>query len=534
MLFTKCAQITPLTGGKRDTTPPKIINTLPQNGALNVTSGTIEIYFDEYVQVKDIANQLVITPQPKEMPLVEAKGKKISVKFNEALLPNATYRLFFGNAIADMHEANILANYEFVFATGNYIDSLKLEGDVTNAYTLKKESDIIIGLYPLNGNDSTIYLNKPTYFTKTNASGQFKLSNLPKSTYNIAAFSDKNKNLMFDSGEEMIGFGEQPVNSGNDSLIHFTLFKEDNAKQFLKRSISPYYGMAYLVFNKEQTNVVRALNPEQDNNIKSCGGLNDTAVVYYHDVFDTLSLVVLSGLEIKKADTVKINIPSKEKVNRLMADQKLKLEMTSSNISSGNLPYYDQPELKFSNAIDTSKSNKDLIELYEINDTVKTKEQVKLEVVKCNGLKLLNRFKPGMSYELILRKGAIYGEMGVTNDSLKFNFKTNEAEDYANLSLKLMMPTKENCMIQLLNDKSQTVREYYAEQSISSSTEVNIQFKNLIPGNYFVRVFIDENKNKVWDTGSYLKKKQAEIIYLNTTPVKLLANWDSETEWIVK
>ncbi len=534
LLFSKCAQITPLTGGKRDTVAPKIIKTTPENASINFKGETIELLFDEYVQVKDISNQLVVTPQPKQMPLVEAKGKKITVKFNEPLLPNATYRLFFGNAIADMHETNVLANYEFVFATGNYIDSLKLEGDVTNAFTLKRESDVIVGLYSLNESDSAIYLNKPVYFTKTNASGQFKLTNLPQNNYKIVAFTDKNKNLTFDSGEEMVGFKEKAVNAGNDTLIHFRIFKEDNSKQFLKKAFSPYYGMAYLVFNKEQLSEVRALSTNEYNKIKVISGINDTAFVYYHDIYDTLNLIVNNGLGLKKADTVKINVFSKEKAERLIQDKKLKLEVASTNLSGGTLPYYDQPEIKFTMAIDSLKLKQGLMDLYELNDTVKTKSEIKTQMINCNSLKIVNQLKPGFNYELILRKDAVGGYMDIKNDSLKYAFKTTDPEDYANLSIKLLMPGKENYMIELLNEKNQTVREYYAEQSISSSTEVNVQFRNLIPGNYYLKVFEDINKNKTWDTGTFLKKKNAEIIYINTTPVKLLANWDSETEWIIK
>lgn len=36
----------------------------------------------------------------------------------------------------------------------------------------------------------------------------------------------------------------------------------------------------------------------------------------------------------------------------------------------------------------------------------------------------------------------------------------------------------------------------------------------------------DENKNKIWDTGNYLEKRQAEEIIYFTTPIDVRANWD--------
>ncbi|HRD40548.1 MAG TPA: Ig-like domain-containing protein, partial [Bacteroidia bacterium] len=96
LLMWRCAQVAPLTGGQRDSQAPKLLNAIPQNISLNFKAKFIELTFDEYIQVKDIANQLVITPQLKNQPEVEAKGKKVIINLSYTeLLPNTTYRFFF-------------------------------------------------------------------------------------------------------------------------------------------------------------------------------------------------------------------------------------------------------------------------------------------------------------------------------------------------------------------------------------------------------------------------------------------------------
>ena len=50
----------------------------------------------------------------------------------------------------------------------------------------------------------------------------------------------------------------------------------------------------------------------------------------------------------------------------------------------------------------------------------------------------------------------------------------------------------------------------------------------------FIKIVEDINKNGLFDTGDYFLNQQPETIFINTTPIKLLAGWEIENEWIVK
>lgn len=532
MVFWRCAQVMPLNGGERDTQAPKLIEAIPKNVSLNFTGRIIELKFDEYVQVKDISNQLIITPQTKEMPLVEAVGRRVLVKFNEDLRPNTTYRLFFGSSIADMHEANPFTGFEFVFSTGSAIDSLFIKGKVVKAFNLKSEKEVTVGLYNEEESDSVVFKKKPLYYSKTADDGTYKISYLPKSTFKTFAFTDYNKNLLFDGGEEAIGFNNTKIETGSDTIINLKVFKEESPKVFLKKTVSPFYGMAYVIYNKEQKNIVSAYYKNQTTNFSSLSSINDTCKVYYKDVFDTLRLLV-NHPERNVTDTISITVLSKEKFDRLKAEKKLVLSMDLYPLTGNRLDYYANPVLVFNNwmddvNVDVSK----MILSYKTDSLIKTVPQLIKKTD--NSFSLSNKLIPNTNYDLILNKASFTSMAGIENDSVKISFKTSEPSDYATFNLKLLLPKKENYIVQIVNDNEALIAEQYIEMSLTTSAEQLLKFKNLLPGNYFLKVIEDKNQNKKWDTGNILHQKQAETIYFNALAIKLLADWDSEAEWKVE
>ena len=239
LLFAQCAQVTPLTGGKKDDTPPKALSYKPENASLNFNTKVIEVQFNEYIVLKDVANQFIITPQTKEMPDIQASGKKLKITFNEELLPNTTYKMAFGNSITDLNESNVLQNFEYIFSTGSTIDSLKLSGQILNAQDKKPATQVLVGLYKSDANDSIIYKDKPLYISKTDGAGNFSFNYLPDSKFKMVGIKDQNKNLLYDGSEEQIAITKELISPKDTQTISLVLFKEIPNKSFIKKSISP-------------------------------------------------------------------------------------------------------------------------------------------------------------------------------------------------------------------------------------------------------------------------------------------------------
>lgn len=526
----RCAQITPLTGGKKDETPPKAISYIPENASLNFNSKTIEIQFNEYITVKDIANQLIITPQTKEIPDVQAQGKKLKIEFNETLLPNTTYKLAFGSSISDLNESNTLQNFEYIFSTGQTIDSLKLSGVVLNGFDKKPASQVLIGLYNPETTDSVIYKEKPLYICKTNESGEFKFNYLPNNSFKIAGIKDQNKNLLYDGSEEQIAFTKDLVKPADSTQIYLSLFKETPSKSFIKKSFAAEYGKAFVIYNKPQFDITEVSAKgliQYKQNLQK-----DTLTLYYVNKFDTLETFVKYGN--KKIDTVYIKVLTQSQFEKQDKGKSIKYNL-QPNFSSV-LAFYDLPAFELNVPVDSKNISENKIILIEKTDSAA--KHVPFKIIKGSDMitsfKIQATFKPETNYTLTVQKAAISDNNQRTNDSITYQFKTTIVDDYAQLKMKLLFPKKENYIVRLLNDKEQLINERVVEFALTSTSEKLIEYSNLIPGIYFIRVVEDVNKNGLFDMGDYFLNKQPETIFINTAPIKLLAGWEIENEWMVK
>jgi len=94
LVFVNCANRGTPSGGPKDETPPSILKSEPENYSTNFKGKEIKVYFDEYIKIKDLSKQLIISPPMKTQPIVTPLGgasKYISIKISDTLQPNTTY-----------------------------------------------------------------------------------------------------------------------------------------------------------------------------------------------------------------------------------------------------------------------------------------------------------------------------------------------------------------------------------------------------------------------------------------------------------
>jgi hypothetical protein len=205
-----CAQIGSISGGNKDTIAPVLVAANPKIPAVNITGKSITLTFNEYVEVADAQNNLLVSPYPQKAPEISYKLKTVSIKLKDTLLPNTTYALNFGNAIRDVNEGNPLMNFTYVFSTGSSIDSLTFSGKVQLAETGQIDSTINVLLYR-NANDSSVQQKKPQYMAKLNGDGSFKFINLPAGTFSVYALKDGDGSKTYNSKTEIFAFADAPV-----------------------------------------------------------------------------------------------------------------------------------------------------------------------------------------------------------------------------------------------------------------------------------------------------------------------------------
>ena len=208
--ITGCANIIPPTGGPRDSLPPVLVMAAPKENALNFNSNKIILTFDEYIDLKDVRQNLIVSPVPKILPNVEYKLKTITIRIKDTLQPNTTYSLDFGKAVVDNHEANVLKNFTYVFSTGNYIDSLQYSGNVVMANTGKPDSSLIVILHD-KLDDSAVAKERPRYMTRLDSSGNYRFHHLRAGTYALYAMKDESGSHTYTNKAQVFAFADSPV-----------------------------------------------------------------------------------------------------------------------------------------------------------------------------------------------------------------------------------------------------------------------------------------------------------------------------------
>jgi len=204
-----CANIIPPGGGPKDSIPPHLVSALPKDSSINVKTKQIVLTFDEYVEMKDAQTNLIISPVPKNFPIVDYKLKNVTLKLRDSLESNTTYSFDFGNSIKDVNEGNIAKNFMYVFSTGKIVDYNKFSGSVILAETGKFDSTLIVVLHK-NLNDTAIKKIRPRYYTRVDGKGNFAFSNLPEGKFAVYVLpNDYSKK--YDDSTKLFGFSDTVI-----------------------------------------------------------------------------------------------------------------------------------------------------------------------------------------------------------------------------------------------------------------------------------------------------------------------------------
>lgn len=518
-----CANRATLEGGPRDTQPP-VLDTLAStpNFQTNFKKQRIELTFNEWLQLKDVATQVIISPPLQHRPDIVLRGKTVRFEFdeNEQLRENATYTINFGNAIQDLTEGNAPKDLRFVFSTGDYIDSLEVTGRVTDALTGESVEKVLVMLYD-NLADSVVRTERPFYFARTDTAGVFRIQNVRADTFKVFALEDGNVNYLFDAVTERIGFIDSTIvlNDTTQVRLDLQIFAEEEPLR-LVASTHTHYGLSKLRFNIPPTDLSFRYEMEKVSEIRFEYEKDTVRVWYELPEQQNWQLYVRKDTLIN--DTVTVRVPSK---TNFLQTAKLQLD---SRQPSGTRPLHPSQNwsLLFNRPLEGFDTS--LIRLYE--DTLRTLVQpvVQLDTVNAGRqLSLRYNWKEGLPYELQLLPGAVTDMFGIsTADSINQSKKVAFRKDFGSISLIIDSLNSENqYIIQLFVGESDIINTFI----VTERTSWQQQFTGLAPGNYTVKITLDRNKNGRWDTGNYDLRTYPEPIL--TRPLEALrANWEVEAQ----
>ena len=249
----QCAKPGTPTGGAKDSIPPRLVNASPKMKTTEFDKTEIRLNFDEYVTLKDLSKQMIVSPplEREKYTVYPQTGasKKVTIKLKDSLLENTTYTFNFGESIVDFNESNPSSYLTYTLSTGATIDSLYIRGNITDAFENETERFISLQLYPVDSifTDSVIYSQKPLYVTSTLDTTIYRFQNLRAGKYAIIALEDKAGNYFFDQNMDKIGFNEKLIELPKDSVINLRLFKE--RRNFVVKSLNNIKGINCLTPN---------------------------------------------------------------------------------------------------------------------------------------------------------------------------------------------------------------------------------------------------------------------------------------------
>ncbi|PKQ44896.1 Ig-like domain-containing protein [Confluentibacter flavum] len=494
-LFINCANRGNPEGGPKDLDPPKIIKTEPENYSIHFNGKEIKIYFDEYIKIKDIQKQLIISPpmntQPEIIPLGNA-SKYISIKIYDTLPPNTTYAFNFGNSITDNNEGNPYPYYKYVFSTGDYIDSLSVKGNILDAEKLAPDTFVSVMLYEVDSTytDSVIYKNPPKYITNTlDSVTTFSIDNVKAGKYMLVALKDANNDNKFQQKTDKIAFHKSFIDVPTDSLYTLKLFKEaTNFNAVRPQLISGgKIAFGYEGDYKDMQITLKSDVPEGFLSRTTKDVETDTLYYWYQPKLELDSLVFnvskddfkqdfVIRLKDNKRDTLVINTNTSGSIGY---DQDFKIFGTtpfkSFDTTKIAIIDKDSTEVTFSSAFDTISNTLAL-------NFIKTEDN---------------------SYNISVLPETFTDIFGDTNDSLNYKLATPKKSNFGSWRLQVINATYP-IIVQLITENGDIRYEKY------STKQEDLDFLNLTPSKYQVRVINDVNGNRKYDTGNYLKKIQPE------------------------
>ncbi len=582
-------------GGPKDDTPPKVVKETPENGTLNYHGKRAEIVFNEYLQLDDVSNNVLISPPQQHPPEVKAVGKKITLTFEESLKDSTTYTIDFGNAIGDFHEKNILRNYTLSFSTCDVIDSLELNGYLVNAEDLNPISGVIIGIQ--ENLDDTAFSKIPfTRVGKTDANGHFYVKNIRENDYRIYALEDVSRDYIYQPGEG-IAFTEEIIHpychtevepdtiwrdtvelivsdsldiidtvptkvvdsirfdtytyfEPNDLILWF--FKEDKTRQYFQRCFREKQHFFRLQFGAPQDSlpIIRALRPSEVDSTKS-----DSAWV------DWTQYALLQASETK--DTIIYWLTD----SAVIKQDSLIMEMTYMKSDSlYNLVPQTDTVYAVYRAPRISEKAKALMEkrkkapVLGINSNARAKFEVYDDF-------LLSFQTPVKEY--VADSLHLFHKIDTVYHPLKFKI---EPVDSAYLRYRIIYPWKPEQQYELRID-SAAFRDVYGvvnnagkHQMMVKSLEeystltvklttyddrarlqlldknekvvkelpasrAGTKFEYIGPNTYYLRLYIDENEDGKWTTGDWATHRQPEPVFYFPSKLPLRANWEFEEDF---
>ena len=470
ILIFQCANRGTASGGPKDNTPPVVLSELPKNFSTNFSGNEIKIYFDEYIKLKNLQKQLIVSPPmdppPEIMPLGSA-NKYISIKIYDSLQANTTYAFNFGNIIEDNNEGNPYPFYRYVFSTGSTIDSLSISGLVSDAFDFETPNSVSVMLHEVDSTftDSIIFKQKPKYIGVTDSLSRFEIKNLKAGKYLLTALKEESVNYTYQPKKDKFAYLSKFISVPSDTSYLLKLFEQSDDFKFIRaRQLAQgRIGFGYEGdFSMMKIKGLSALLDSVDFTISKAPE-KDTLNYWIRPRKLEVDSLMFEVSYFTKKDTVKVRIKSLEIDSLSFEAVSTNLKLNSIFKLRANIPLYE---------IDASKT------IVMDKDSLFLESFLSLDSLKNTDANLKFNKTEGNRYKITFLPGAFTDFYGDQNDTLNFSANTKLIDSYGNLRLLVR-----NAIYPIIVQIVSTNGELEAEQILDGPGPID--FIHLNPGSYF-------------------------------------------------
>ena len=540
-----CARQTAPTGGPKDSIPPTLITSIPKAGQINFKGNSIELTFSEPIFLNNPKDELLITPAVGKEFDIEAKKNQVIITFDQPLDDSTTYAINFREAIQDITEKNPAEMLKLAFSTGSYIDSLSIEGTTYDLLSGVELKDATIALYQTDTFD--IFKHKPTYLTKSDSKGKFRIENLKPGRYFIYGLNDKNKNLLTDSKTEPYAFLRDSIQLIKNALnirLPFIYLDSRPLKLTSARPTNTYFNIktaknltTFTLTTSEGEPPISSFGEDQTN-IRIYNTLsNQDSVLTYLTARDSINNLIDTTLYVKFSDREAKPEPFDIQLNKFnvvgtkgIIQGRIKFTKPVRSINFDSLFYnidstqrisFDPRDLSWDslhNILSLEKKfDKALLPKEPTaNENMTSSRPIQKSTPAKPGT------KPSMDFHLYLGKGAFISVESDSSKKITERLAPLKFEDTGVLLIEIQTQAK-HFLVQLLTKDFEV---------LSSKRDVKkFSFDDLKPGDYQLRLVIDENNDGKWNPGNFFLLEEPEpiIFYKNEKGVPLVnlkANWE--------
>ncbi|MCH7639139.1 MAG: Ig-like domain-containing protein [Bacteroidetes bacterium] len=556
ILIGGCATPIRPSGGPVDSTPPRLLSSVPANGDVRVEAERVVLEFSEQLDESSASRAVAVAPTLDSPPQIRVRGRRLEIAFPDSLRPQTTYVISLSTELKDEHGVALQRPITMAFATGDVLDRGRIAGRLLNpasnsgvagfqlfAYALPEAFGVLDSLTVppdsvealFSGPDARYRLpdprtDAPTYSSEATGDGSFQFDYLWEGPYFVVALEDLNRNRRADDGERFavsarpisVTFADSLAQTSVRSLELFVA-AQDTTPPRLRRARPISNQRIALSFDEPVR--LQSLSADEWSLTDSASGEAARLAAIYQLPHSPTEIMLL-------ADDVLSPTAYLLSSANVVADSSGNTTPVFAHVKPSTSP--DTVSVRFEGFLPASEPSDSVFLLrpdalpgVRFNEPVDSLAFQRRVIVSGpdGSLEYALRTEDGISYSLRLASAprTFRVEVRMPDSTYTRRYAVPAADALGSISGFVVGHGERTVQVEAFPEGG---------PPFVASAEVDGTFvvRRLPPGSYRLRLFVDRNGNGRWDGGSLAPFAPPEPLQWLSAPISVRARWEHEIE----